>query len=589
MTIRCTLGIVRTWGPAMLNPTKTSRSSVESRLGLSWRRCGGRRGGACGQRGERFEVGPLDGDADGDVAVFHFVNAFGAGVVGKPIFAVDIFAIGFEHIERQSWRLQRAQVGNPLAVGFHHFQILLVDPDDAVEKRVLAVESFRCDLKDIAIDFIDLLGVEVGEIVLGEIGLADGKRRNAREELRVFGFELQVLQRRGGGFGGFFVELAIAGTGGIVGGNELPTGTPVWTEFLDANGFAVGILRARVEVDIFFFGEALNDLRRREGGGGLRFEDSGDALDFMLGGRGERAGGIFLGDNRARGRKQYDHERDRNKTGDAVTKAEIRTGHILLDATHCTSAARRVWNPPHPKRSGFVRIVRMEGPASEHINLWKKQLGNAPDWVWEREDAETLVLADSGLREISGRIGQLKKLRMLDLGHNELESVPESLGELAGLTDFLYLHDNRLSELPASLSRLTGLRYLNIGENRFEQIPECVCGMAGLVELQVSGNRIERLPDSLSRLARLRELHCRNSRLSSLPGSIGELAELRQIHLRGNPLRKLPAELAAMPRLEKLDLRWGRDAGVAGVARGVGGAGVFGVPVKVGGVVGSSF
>ena len=44
-----------------------------------------------------------------------------------------------------------------------------------------------------------------------------------------------------------------------------------------------------------------------------------------------------------------------------------------------------------------------------------------------------------------------------------------------------------------------------------------------------------------------------------------------------------------MPRLEKLDLRWGRDAGVAGVARGVGGAGVFGVPVKVGGVVGSSF
>jgi Leucine-rich repeat (LRR) protein len=61
--------------------------------------------------------------------------------------------------------------------------------------------------------------------------------------------------------------------------------------------------------------------------------------------------------------------------------------------------------------------------------------------------------------EVSEQIGRLKRLRMLDLGHNELTRVPDALADLDGLTDFLYLHDNRLTSLPSSLERLTQLRY----------------------------------------------------------------------------------------------------------------------------------
>jgi Leucine-rich repeat (LRR) protein len=89
-----------------------------------------------------------------------------------------------------------------------------------------------------------------------------------------------------------------------------------------------------------------------------------------------------------------------------------------------------------------------------HLNLWKKRLRRVPDSVWEKTELETLVLADNGLREVSGHIGRLKKLRMLDLGHNQLTQVPRALGELAGLSDFLYLQDNRLRALPASLGKL---------------------------------------------------------------------------------------------------------------------------------------
>jgi Leucine-rich repeat (LRR) protein len=68
--------------------------------------------------------------------------------------------------------------------------------------------------------------------------------------------------------------------------------------------------------------------------------------------------------------------------------------------------------------------------SSSHLNLWKKQLGRVPDSVWQQTHLETLVLAENGLSEVSEHIGRLKKLRMLDLGHNTLTSVPDGLADL---------------------------------------------------------------------------------------------------------------------------------------------------------------
>lgn len=143
----------------------------------------------------------------------------------------------------------------------------------------------------------------------------------------------------------------------------------------------------------------------------------------------------------------------------------------------------------------------------KHLNLWKRRLGRVPESVWEQIGLETLVLADNELTEVSARIGQLKCLRMLDLGHNALHALPESLGDLDGLSDFLYLHNNRLMSLPASLARLKRLRYLNISGNVLETLPECVCEMRSLIELRASDNPLTVLPDSIRQLTSLRELH----------------------------------------------------------------------------------
>ena len=68
--------------------------------------------------------------------------------------------------------------------------------------------------------------------------------------------------------------------------------------------------------------------------------------------------------------------------------------------------------------------------SAQRLNFWKRNLGRVPDEVWTNVDVEILILADNGLDEIPERIGELKSLRTLDVGHNRLPDVPDELGAL---------------------------------------------------------------------------------------------------------------------------------------------------------------
>jgi Leucine-rich repeat (LRR) protein len=59
-------------------------------------------------------------------------------------------------------------------------------------------------------------------------------------------------------------------------------------------------------------------------------------------------------------------------------------------------------------------------------NLWKQRLGQVPEAIWDETHLEALILADNDLLEISPRIGELSRLRTLDLGHNRLTELPAS-------------------------------------------------------------------------------------------------------------------------------------------------------------------
>jgi Leucine-rich repeat (LRR) protein len=165
---------------------------------------------------------------------------------------------------------------------------------------------------------------------------------------------------------------------------------------------------------------------------------------------------------------------------------------------------------------------------------------------------ERLYAAEIALASVPPWIGSLTRLRTLDLGHNVLSSLPDSMAELQAL-EILYIHDNRLAVLPAWLGSLRGLTYLNVAENGLRELPE-VSGLSRLIELRAMHNRLTDVP---ALPPSLRELHLRGNECTAVPDTVRGLPELRVLDMRANRLSgALPEWLAELPRLEKLDLRW---------------------------------
>ena len=91
---------------------------------------------------------------------------------------------------------------------------------------------------------------------------------------------------------------------------------------------------------------------------------------------------------------------------------------------------------------------------SRRLVIRFQQLAEVPDWVWDRTDLEFLCVSDNRLTGVSTRIANLTNLRTLDIAHNAIESVPDALGALPNLSDYLYLSDNRLTAFPEAVTSL---------------------------------------------------------------------------------------------------------------------------------------
>jgi Leucine-rich repeat (LRR) protein len=153
---------------------------------------------------------------------------------------------------------------------------------------------------------------------------------------------------------------------------------------------------------------------------------------------------------------------------------------------------------------------------------------------------------------VPGWIGRLTRLRTLDIGHNALTSLPDSMAALQAL-EILYVHDNPLAVLPEWIGSLRGLTYLNVAESGLTSLPR-LAGLTRLIELRLMHNRLVDVPPLPGSL---RELHLRGNALTRVPAAVRGLHELRVLDLRANRLAgPLPEWLAELPRLEKLDLRW---------------------------------
>jgi hypothetical protein len=117
-----------------------------------------------------------------------------------------------------------------------------------------------------------------------------------------------------------------------------------------------------------------------------------------------------------------------------------------------------------------------------------------------------------------------------------------------------------LSALPESLGDLNRLRYLDLAGQDLAALPEGLGDLRELRELRVNRNHLESLPESIGELRELRALNASRNQIAWLPPGFADLDRLERLHLDDNPFPSLPPELAGSESLREIGITRAAEA-----------------------------
>ncbi|KAM3509519.1 hypothetical protein MY11210_006290 [Beauveria gryllotalpidicola] len=169
---------------------------------------------------------------------------------------------------------------------------------------------------------------------------------------------------------------------------------------------------------------------------------------------------------------------------------------------------------------------------------------------------EVLDLHDNKLSSLPEDMHKMSRLRILDLGQNNFESI--SFAALADLPlSQLVLRQNKLTGtlIEDPIDAMRTLQTLDISCNQIKYImpSSTVVAFPALHTLSASMNRLQELPE-MSSWSSLLTLTLDENGIAAIPESFMSLTKLRQVDFSGNDIRVVPPELSRMDSLSMIRL-----------------------------------
>ena len=151
-------------------------------------------------------------------------------------------------------------------------------------------------------------------------------------------------------------------------------------------------------------------------------------------------------------------------------------------------------------------------------------------------------------------------IRALDVSHNQLTALPDSIWKLVEL-QYLDVSHNQLTALPDSIKNLARLKKLYVYSNQLTELPNNIGHLPRLQSLNVDHNQLTALPDSIGNLVRLKRLDSAFNQLKALPDSMGNLVGLQWLNVCKNQLTGRSPRTVHVFRMEwhKLQDAYRRD------------------------------
>ncbi|MGV6830555.1 MAG: leucine-rich repeat domain-containing protein [bacterium] len=177
-------------------------------------------------------------------------------------------------------------------------------------------------------------------------------------------------------------------------------------------------------------------------------------------------------------------------------------------------------------------------------------LDGLPEWVYDLEHLEGLLLDNNPELKLANELCKLKNLKVLGLQQTSINNY-SFLNHLENL-ESVDISGNFLTEYPLELCSLENLLYLDISTyNKFTAIPSCIEKNKKLRVLRAHFNEISNIPEEIGFLENLEQLIIGGNNIKIIPDSIYNLTKLRELDIFKNNIREV--DFRKLSKLEDLD------------------------------------
>lgn len=225
-------------------------------------------------------------------------------------------------------------------------------------------------------------------------------------------------------------------------------------------------------------------------------------------------------------------------------------------------------------------LTRRYGTAKK-LSLTFEKFKKVPSYVFELTNLEELSLAyNTNLTALPKEIGNLKKLKILELQSTSIKSLPLEIGELDSLEE-LHLSRNMdwdkvfdvlakcknlktiswwdagLKEMPKSIVKCQNIQCIDLKNNfdlDYAKEFKTLSSLMNLKEITI-GINADKMPAEINLLRSLKILNIENCEIRELSGEIASLKNLEQLHIKYcRGIRSLPPQMRTCTRLQNVSL-----------------------------------
>ncbi len=183
-----------------------------------------------------------------------------------------------------------------------------------------------------------------------------------------------------------------------------------------------------------------------------------------------------------------------------------------------------------------------------------------------------LLIESKNLASLPKDVLHFKHLKVLDISHNRIHDLPDSLfifcsflteiryagNELKTIPSVLFHHslrvldlsENHLTQLDARLSKCLRLEELDLHANDINTLPSSSMVLTNLKSLILSENPIKQIGAWMFNQPQLKILFLENTQLETVPFLMCQVNQLKLLNIEGNELATLPDCICQMKSLK---------------------------------------